>query len=127
MTHTHAAIHATLTGLLVLALVTAVPGCAAAPPEEDPSIRGTVTSLESGPTGATLLVESGPQPTYAYDRASIRVDGDARVFRATTDSDFEVATFADLALGQQLDVWFTGAVAESYPVQATAGTVVILP
>jgi hypothetical protein len=33
--------------------------------------------------------------------------------------------FRSLALGQWVRVWFNGPVAESYPVQGTAGTVVI--
>jgi hypothetical protein len=31
----------------------------------------------------------------------------------------------ELAVGLRVQVWFTGPVAESYPVQATAGTVLI--
>jgi hypothetical protein len=32
----------------------------------------------------------------------------------------------DLSAGQRVAVWFTGPVAESYPVQATAGAIEIL-
>lgn len=112
--------------LAVLAVTALIAGCAAAPPDEDPSIRGTITALEPAGAGASLLVESGPDPAYEYDRASVRVDGDTRCFFMTSDGDIEAATLSDLALGQQVDVWFTGAVAESYPVQATAGSIVIL-
>lgn len=115
-----------IVAVVVLSTAALLAGCAATPPEEDPSIRGTITALEQAGVGASLLVESGPDPEYAYDRASVRVDADTRCFFMTSDGDIEAATIGDLALGQQVDVWFTGAVAESYPVQATAGSIVIL-
>ncbi|MCL4078083.1 YobA family protein [Coriobacteriia bacterium Es71-Z0120] len=38
---------------------------------------------------------------------------------------YERAAFSDIAVGQTLDVWTTGQVAESYPLQAWATAVVI--
>ncbi|HST60661.1 MAG TPA: DUF3221 domain-containing protein [Longimicrobium sp.] len=34
-------------------------------------------------------------------------------------------TAADLAVGARVQAWFTGAVRESYPVQADAGTILV--
>ena len=36
------------------------------------------------------------------------------------------ATFEALQVGQKVEAWFTGPVAESYPVQAVASDIVIL-
>ncbi len=104
-------------------------GCAGAPmpPGDDPSIRGTVTTVTPGAEGTvTILVDAGAGPRFAYDIASVRLTPDTRVLRSTGTNGYEAASAADVALGNLIDVWFTGPVAESYPVQATAGTVLVL-
>jgi hypothetical protein len=73
----------------------------------------------------TVMVESNGTPAFDYDKASVRVGPDTRVLRATGTSTYAIASAEDLVTGATVDVWFEGAVAESYPVQASAGTVVI--
>jgi hypothetical protein len=82
-------------------------------------------SCASTPDGSvTLLVRDGKDPSGAALAASIRVPASASVLR-TSGSGYTKASAADLRDGATVKVWFTGPVAESYPVQATAGTVVI--
>ncbi len=63
-----------------------------------------------------------PGSSSSVDRASVRVTVDTVVWTAEGVR----GTAADLAAGEQVAVWFTGPVAESYPVQATAGVIQIL-
>jgi hypothetical protein len=69
-----------------------------------------------------LLVVADPQSSSSVDRASVRVTADTIVWTAEGVR----GTAADLAAGEQVAVWFTGPVAESYPVQATAGVIQVL-
>ena len=69
-----------------------------------------------------LLVVADPGSGSSVDRASVRVTADTIVWTA----DGVRGAAADLAAGAQVAVWFTGPVAESYPVQATAGVIQIL-
>jgi len=114
--------------VLVLTLATVLGACSAGPalPDADPSIRGAVTSLSPGKDGQVAIrVEAAGTPLYAYDKASVNVTMDSRVLRERADGSIEQATQSDLALGQLVDVWFDGPVAESYPVQAYGATVLI--
>ena len=69
-----------------------------------------------------LLVVAAPGSTSSVDRASVRVTKDTVVWTAEGLR----GDAADLAEGEQVGVWFSGPVAESYPVQATAGVVMVL-
>ena len=112
--------------MLAAGLLLAATACAPTVPAEDPSIRGTITSITPGDAGGTILVEmpTGGQ-AFDYDKAAVRVAEDSTVLLMDTEGGYSDATFDDLAEGQTVDVWFTGAVAESYPVQATADVVLI--
>jgi len=97
----------------------------ASPPAGPADITGIVkdfsisTAADSLPV---LLVVAAPGSTSSVDRASVRVTKDTVVWTAQgTRGDA-----ADLAEGEQVGVWFSGPVAESYPVQATAGVVMVL-
>lgn len=111
---------------LGLGLGPTLAACAPAPPSESPSIRGEVTSAEldtdaEGDTG-TILIEGEIEDDTVYDKASARITQDTQVFA----QDGTLAAAGDIAVGQRVEVWFTGPVAESYPVQATASDVRIL-
>lgn len=109
--------------IVALAMSLALVGCGSAPPTEPPSISGTVTHyIADGAGGGTFLIEHGAEGSSDYDVASVHTDSKTKIFDAKDD----LATFADIAEGSKLDVWFTGPVAESYPVQATAGSIRIL-
>ena len=42
------------------------------------------------------------------------------------DGKMKDASFQELHVGQRVEAWFQGPVAQSYPVQATAGRIVVL-
>ena len=95
--------------------------------DRNPDIRGEITSLTpgSGDTRVSILVEGKIEPDTGYDKASLRVEKDTEVFRLQ-GADLVEAEWSDLAEGQKAEAWFEGPVAESYPVQAKAGRIVIL-
>ena len=95
-----------------------------APPSAPADITGAVIDLAgaSGDSPPVLLVVADPGSTGAIDRASVRVTKETVVWAARGGR----GDAADLAAGQRVGVWFSGPVAESYPVQATAGVVQIL-
>jgi hypothetical protein len=86
-------------------------------------IRGRIASIEpvkSAP-GRTdvlgvILVDGVKHDDTSYDKASIRIRSDTEMVGA----DGQSVQFADLAVGVSVEVGFTGPVAESYPVQASA-------
>jgi hypothetical protein len=98
-----------------------------APPSRPADITGVVTALTPGGDAGSvsLLVVADPDVPSSYDRASVRVTATTAVW-ASSGEDGTAPTVADLAQGQRVAVWFSGPVAESYPVQATAGDVQIL-
>jgi len=111
---------------LVAGLLFALAACAVTVPDEDPGIRGTITSITAAAGGGSILVETpADSPVFDYDRAAVRIADDTKVLYETDGGAYEEGTFDDLAEGQLVDVWFTGAVAESYPVQGTAKVVLI--
>ena len=113
----------TLRAIVMLALLVSITGCASTPPTQDPSIRGTITKAElTGGGIGTILIEGPLSGDTSFDRASVTVASDTEVFSAD-GSEVEAARLAE---GQRVEAWFTGPVAESYPVQATAAAVKIL-
>lgn len=88
-------------------------------PSEPAGITGEVMSLERADTRgvlASMLVEGPAQPSGAVsDKASVTVTEQTSIARAGRWVPAE-----ELAVGQSVRVWFTGPVAESYPVQGTA-------
>ncbi|PKQ19619.1 MAG: hypothetical protein CVT66_09235 [Actinobacteria bacterium HGW-Actinobacteria-6] len=113
------ALTAALIALLTLA------ACSPAPPKEAASISGVITTVTPGyGTLGSILVEGPAGSTSAYDKASVSITASTTLLRKTTDG-YEGTSFADLDVGMSVDVWFTGPVAESYPVQATASALVV--
>ncbi len=97
-----------------------------APPSTPADITGAVSdfAISTGDDALpVLLVVADPGSTSPVDRASVRLTKDTAVWTAQGVR----GTAADLARGERVAVWFTGPVAESYPVQATAGVVRIQP
>jgi hypothetical protein len=108
-----------------LALFIVATGCTPRVPDEDPSIRGTIVSVLPAEELGSIAVEAPEPPVFEYDRASIAITDKTTLLRETGDGDIEKISFGEFRLEQRVDVWFTGPVAESYPVQATAGTVLV--
>ena len=115
-----------------------ITGCATATPgnpgaylkarflTETPGITGAITYLAAGTGGAASLgsitVEGGEQPEGAVsDKAVVKVTKETAIF----DAEGKPSTPDKLQVGTEVKVWFTGPVAESYPVQGAASAVQI--
>lgn len=106
--------------LLTVALLT---GCAAPTPSGDPAIRGTISSVSEDPDGVSgILVEGPVADGTTLDKAALSITDKTRVLSAS-DEEVDAAT---LTQGMRVEVWVTGPVRESYPVQADADVVRIL-
>lgn len=91
-------------------------------------IRGKITSVtESSHPQArgSIRIEGNKERDTNYDKAVARVTPRTRLFKMDGGKKVE-AQFSDLKVGATVEATFTGPVAESYPVQATASEVVIL-
>ena len=86
-------------------------------PAGEPAFTGTITSVGA----SSIRVEENPADDWGSSKADLRLTGSTRVL----NRDGSPASAAQLAVGQTVQVWITGPVAASYPVQATADVVVI--
>jgi hypothetical protein len=114
--------------LLALALIAAACGDDGSETvTEDPDIRGTIMDISPGGDDASgsVRIQGIIEADTEYDAAVVRVEDDTDIFRVQNGEPAEAA-FADLEVGQAVEAWFTGPVAESYPVQAKAARIVIL-
>ena len=85
-------------------------------------MSGRITSVvQSGAFAGTIRVEAIPSNANAGLKALAKVDAVTVVLSV----EGKVGEFRSLAVGQWVRLWFDGAIAESYPVQGTAGTVKI--
>jgi hypothetical protein len=95
-------------------------------------IRGYVTStwgISADPRPSevmgSILIEGELEEDTSFDRASVTVTEDTRIYIQRGGERMDAA-FSDLQVGQYVEASFTGPVAESYPVQTTAGEIVVL-
>jgi hypothetical protein len=105
----------------------ALVGCASlTPPNGEPSIRRSVTSITplSEGSGIILVEETSPQG-LGYDKASLAITRDTR-FLERVGEGYIAFTFDDISEGMVVEAWITGPVKESYPIQADADTAVML-
>ncbi|MBU5437368.1 YobA family protein [Tissierella sp. MSJ-40] len=108
--------------ILFFIIMLAVVGCGKK--EDSIGIRGEIIEIyESMEEGSvlTFLVEGEIEEDTSYDKASVTVDSDAKVYIGD-----EEGSYKDLKEGVKIEVVFNGEVAESYPVQGTAKKIVIL-
>jgi hypothetical protein len=118
-------------GVLVAALLAACSDSPTTPaiPDTPAGIAGRVTSIVStGNFSGRVLVEFNPGSPNTGPKALVNVTGTTKVFVVRTGNSTAYdgnGEFRSFAVGQWVRVWFTGPVQESYPVQGTAGTVVI--
>lgn len=91
-------------------------------PSTAPYMAGRVTSvLQTGTSTISVRIEANPlSPTQGL-KAVAAVDGVTLVLLP----DRKPGDQRSLALGQWVRLWFDGPIAESYPVQGTASTIVI--
>jgi hypothetical protein len=115
-------------GAILVALLSAamLTGCSNAPrrPVEAPSIRGTISSLDRLDSGqaSLLIVADEDVVTTVYERAVVRITPATEIL----DAGGNERTAEYIRNGLRVEVWFVGGVAESYPVQATAGTIAVI-
>jgi hypothetical protein len=123
------------------------------PPDRPAEITGPVATLQQAPESASDEPcppagsadeavssddEQCPSGSAAAGRGSLRIDAGtgtytaaiARVDDGTTvlrrrDDAYEPASFADVHVGDRVEVWFEGPVGESSPVQGRAEAVVV--
>ena len=96
----------------------------AAPPPDGGTyygFRGTVTSI----SGSTVLVEEDPS-SGSGDKGHFTVTDETELSRLVGGDALAPAAFEDLAVGQTVEATYAGAVAESYPTQGNAASIVIL-
>jgi hypothetical protein len=109
--------------LLVLAVLV-MSACGGGASNRGPDITGFITSVSGRADGVTVLVESEPSHPAIGDKASVAVTSGTRITRGTQAG--AAATARDLVPGLQVQIWFDGAVATSYPVQGKAQALVIV-
>jgi hypothetical protein len=79
----------------------------------------------SCPYFGSILIEGQIENDTSFDKAAVTITTQTHIFEQV-GQERRPATFAALQIGQQVEVWFDGPVAESYPVQARASDVMIL-
>jgi len=112
---------------LRLLLVTAV-GLFMALSSFSADIRGKIASISSAhaahPRGS-VVIEGAQEKDTNVDKAATRVTAKTQIF-SLEDGKEVGKEFNDLKVGQTVKATFSAPVAESYPVQGTAGEIVIL-
>ncbi len=84
-------------------------------------IRGSITSI----SGAVVLVEEDPADESGSPKGAFTVTGKTDILWQQ-DVGQVPAAFEDLRVGKLVEAEYAGPVAESYPSQGTAGSIVIL-
>lgn len=107
----------------LLALAFALAGCET--PEGDPGANGRVTSYERLPNRGLVLFVDGAELGEGFPSASVAVTGDTRVLMDDGGSFYVPSSIDEIREGDIVEVWFDGPVRESFPVQGTAGTLLI--
>ncbi|UFJ42044.1 YobA family protein [Brevibacillus humidisoli] len=99
------------------------------PTSQTIDIRGTITEITQADNGSAhkvlgaVLIEGRLEADTSYDKAQTTIVDSTRIM----DQNGNQLTLSDLRVGQKVEATFTGPVAESYPVQATAEQITVLP
>lgn len=107
----------TLFGFLILTLL--IFGCSQTPPDTSHDIIGNIAEIsrsQSGNITRCLVISTENDP--AYDRAWLRITGDTYIHTSSDNTPLEASR---LEVGARVGAKFKGAIAESDPIQATAG------
>lgn len=116
---------AVLSAAVMLAVALGVAGCTPVPPDTDPIIRGVITQVTPGDEsgGAILVVwHDSLGEVLELDSIAASIDENTEVF----DREGKLIEFADLEVRDVVDVWVSGAIAESYPPQGRADAVRVI-
>ena len=114
-------------GARAAALVCALGGCAGpattgAP--RDPYVVGPVESIARAATASSLLVRAGPGSREPCG-ISARVDAETIYLARTGTGETRGSSLAAVEVGDTVEVYVEGPVAESCPVQGYASTIVV--
>ncbi len=95
-------------------------------PNASVSRKDTVPA-EPNPEGKTvaIMVEGPKTEKQPYDKASVSLREHTKIYKKQ-GAELAGAAVEELTVGSEVEISFDGPVAESYPVQAVAGKVVIL-
>lgn len=96
------------------------------PCDKASSLKGTITQITSGTSAHGLLIDSTKEQGTQYSKFYAIVKADTQVFEKQ-GQECRSMSFADLKIGQRVQVQSTGIAAQSFPVQLTATEIVILP
>lgn len=114
---------------LVLSAACLLAACAGAAgpdePDREPIVRGPVETITHHATGSGILVRAGPGSRDSCGIAAT-ADRDTRYRRRAPDGTLREATLTDLSVGDTVEVYVVGPVAESCPLQGRAATIVLL-
>lgn len=115
--------------VLIVAALAAAGACAGATgvltPAGEPLVRGPIESMTHHATASSILVAAGPGSREACGIAA-RVDADTRYLVRTGAGAVSGSSLAELEVGDTVEVYVTGPVAESCPVQGYASFIVRL-
>jgi hypothetical protein len=95
---------------------------------EESDITGTITEIDhinSETVEGRILVEL-EQPNNTSDKFWVTIKKNTPIYENDGQDDYAIL-FSSLSEGQNVEVWFKGAVAESYPAQVEAEQVLVRP
>ena len=104
-----------------LAILLVATALALAQTEPGDGVQGLITSI----SGSVVLVEEDPADESGSAKGAFTVTDETEILRQQGNEQVP-ATFDDLQVGQLVAAEYTGPVAESYPTQGRAGSIVIL-
>ncbi len=107
-----------VTSVAILLVATAL---ALAQTEAGGGVQGLITSI----SGSVVLVEEDPADESGSGKGAFTVTDETEILRQQGNEQVPAA-FDDLQVGQLVAAEYSGPVAESYPTQGTAGSIVIL-
>ncbi|PRR76579.1 beta-N-acetylhexosaminidase [Clostridium thermopalmarium] len=110
--------------LISIFLLFSITGCSKENVEEKIGIRGEIKKISLDDSGriSRILVEGKVEQDTQYDKASIRIKDNTKIYEKDAKKELEVNSLKE---GAKVEVIFEGPVAESYPVQADAKTIII--
>ncbi len=104
-----------------LGMLFAATAWAVAQTQSSNGVQGYITNI----SGAVVLVEENPADEGGSGKGAFTVTDQTEIYWQQGE-ELIPATFDELGVGQLVAAEYTGPVAESYPSQGTAGSIVIL-
>ena len=111
--------------VLLAGLMTLAVGCAQSRKALDTKADFTGHVTETGQSSILVEAKVVTEDGEYIDKYWVSIKDETLILEQSGE-ELGKATFEALQVGQQVQVWFSGPVAESYPAQVTAGQIVIL-